>query len=474
MKTFHQMLQESIEDENEELYGKILISEEFGEDNPQIIVSLINRFMIGADLGFFYRDGQLKDANLDIEIIRDIDDYHPYIYEFVVDSDIEDNKAFLIQNAGRWLPVTCIKEGSKNSGVEGIRVEGTLFFSASPLEKRGRQLVFNRTGVNNALCDWLAKNVTVAKLKRYLSSKEISGDDARCMLRKTMPSDPAEICGAVYKVGNANSIVLDIRDDFRTFTILYDVGVTTNENIYSDELVQYNLKHFKEVDFDAVILSHWDLDHILAVGEFNPEKLYSKETPWIVPDICLLDETSISVSAMRLSSFIANTSTCDFIDNLGNMCFGVSGYFSIWQGDGRGKNSGEVKNNIGLLIKIDFCELSNLRFSGIYPPKWIYRNRKFSALLCGDCMFEHMPVRLLREMYCLIVSPHHGSEKTDAGKLCYQQDGVVIISADTLKIRGEDYEFPSDLHIKRLWQVGFGEILITKNDGNIFFRLEMS
>ena len=108
------------------------------------------------------------------------------------------------------------------------------------------------------------------------------------------------------------------------------------------------------------------------------------------------------------------------------------------------------KNNIGLVIKID------------YPPI----SEQQSVLLTGDCAYEALPQYLKEEKYCVVLSPHHGSAKTLPSFCKNTHNARAIISVGENK-----HNHPRIEHITELLERGF-RVYFTAGSGGIEFFLD--
>ena len=81
----------------------------------------------------------------------------------------------------------------------------------------------------------------------------------------------------IYNVGQANCCYCDLT----TKKIFFDIGVARSSKSLEMPLIKSAVQEISTLDADAVILSHWDLDHILGVC-YNQKCMEGKI--WVVPD----------------------------------------------------------------------------------------------------------------------------------------------------------------------------------------------
>ena len=101
-----------------------------------------------------------------------------------------------------------------------------------------------------------------------------------------------KLSGSIYNVGQGNFIYLKFNDRLK---MLFDAGETTIPStiLKEQEYIDINSREISQLQPDYIVLSHWDLDHILGIQHFvedEGENSFFKTCTWIAPDIRLLND----------------------------------------------------------------------------------------------------------------------------------------------------------------------------------------
>lgn len=480
-KLFSNALRKSVED-NKAIYGKFLISEGLEDETEEfsICASLINEYMFKADQ--FYITKLLYGNEYEVDISDEdkqiFEGYHPYFFEFKAHSNDAKIRSFILQHLGEWIKMELLTEEIETIQNEYV-IDGTMIFGASPLILSGRRLTFD----SSALSDPIAKKIEDLyscsdKLSRKnnlyeLTKKNINDKNVLDSFRDLLPNDIKFVLGTIYNVGQANNIKLSLQSsNSKRATILFDVGCTYQSADIGNKIIIRNTKSFIYEKFDAIILSHWDVDHISGIEYYNENLLYSKKMIWIAPNVNLLKTDELSASAFRLAAYLSNTSQLYLADSLNNSINIGNRVLEIWQGDGiQHKNVSSNKyeathnNVIGLLVEIKgfgkavVNDMIEVNHSMRFP-------QDVRALLCGDCTFLSIPKQLKSKQYDILVTPHHGTDTTtpDIGG---SKNAVAIISAGKVDQKGIYY--PSPNHVYQLVKNDFSRVLLTEKYLNIGF-----
>jgi len=459
---FSAKLQESLNDEN--VYAKVLQIEEMEDGGHMYRFSLINEFMFEVDQYFFAQGNQMPVGSVSEENLRIFRGYHPFIYEFEGEDFEELVYQEMRQYEGEWIKIQLKDIDSYGSDENDIVIDGTMVFSASPLIRAGKRLCFNRRELGRKEVERLNKIYGKDKIAENTKGCVNNRNTYNKFLRR-IPEDICKIKGIVYEVGNANNIKLDLISQKVHCQVLYDVGCGVSYAADEKERIKKNLECLFESEFQAVILSHWDLDHILAVGYYNPRILFAQDQIWIAPNINLLEPKECSLSAARLAGYVAKNSNLYLANKLGKELGSRDNVFKLWQGLGTKKREATHNNNIGIMI-----EISGAGFWKIETAKDCLetkKERKIHALLAGDCPFDNMPERPKKHtLYDFLITPHHGSDRTVPDIRGEERSAAVICA-------GSGGEFPGAEHVNKLRENGFWGIYKTSEDGNIEVELKV-
>ena len=452
-KEFSEVVRKSFEDGS--VYGKILLSTE--KDPTYCQVSLINDHMLELDENFINYINN-KETNTDKDLMEG---YHPYFFEFIISLDkvksdiLEELKKY----NDKWIRMQLLSDDRKeklddiNIKNEKVTLFGTLIFGASPLIRQGRGLVFSSD--NLEVKEYIAFDSS--KLKEQI---EEYADNYKGKIENEfgkLIEDADEINGSIYNVGQGNCISLNIKGT----DAFFDVGTTLKVSESEEFYVRMNEARLSTKKPKYIVLSHWDMDHVIGVCNIGNDKEdddYSvyHNCYWIAPDLKLLSSGNQSLSACRLCFFLL-TKNRIWLVNSGDYQNSVlqSGnrFLSLWQGSKK-EGQGGKKNNIGLIIKIehsyekDISKETNKNENENLPKKErLHQN----ALFAGDCEFEQMPSALSAAKYDFIVTAHHGSEHavpTDSMSAALNARAVISVGSNT-------YKHPAPEHIAKLVEKGF-------------------
>lgn len=194
---------------------------------------------------------------------------------------------------------------------------------------------------------------------------------------------------SIYNVGQANCCYCD----FDTKKIFFDIGVTRSSVDRQSTLVSKAINEISKLDVDAVVLSHWDLDHILGVC-YNQKCLYDKI--WIVPDFEKL-YSSPRASIKRLCNYLLKNGKSELLmidttDVDKELFVSSNSSVAIYMGTPKAAHGINKMNNGGLIMKL--------------------QNRR-NILLPGDCENTIIPLNVAGVEYDIVVVPHHGSIMSD-------------------------------------------------------------
>ena len=373
-----------------EVYGKILPAEEEGRIEQ---ISILSTEMINYDKAFFSGAKELPDG-LDRKI------YHPYFCELLIDEKIsKEQQEKLKLFVGRW----CKLKLAFGKAIDESAIKGNLVFCASPIERKWCSFIFSYVlKYSNEVPGVIDKEIKECEnFEEYID--RINKRRRTFHQYNILPciKNIEKISGKVYNVGEGNFISLKVNN---TTELLFDVGESKfpRDKLGENKYIRENEDEIITLKPQYIIISHWDIDHILGVYKFNDSGDYSfyRDSRWIAPDITVLG-TEVSLSAKRLCAYLFHENSLTLINNP-NGCFctigdGESSFIKLWQGDCE-KNPGSKANNIGLIIEVKIHTKEN-------------NKEKFQKLLfSGDCSYWHMNNTIFNEKYDFLVTAHHGAE----------------------------------------------------------------
>ncbi len=381
------------EDGEVDVYGKILTTEE---------ISIVSELMIECDEKFLKGDHPSKGITSA--------DYHPYCCEYITDieSITKKEEEKLTSLVGQWVKFRLAfgKANNKKS-----MIQGTLVFSASPIIRKKCGVIY--------ILDFAdaPKFITDAGLKKYKDfEKYLDKQNEQQQTHTQLNIFPnvkilKSLYGKVYNVGQGNFVYLQINDDSKMF---FDVGESKNpqDKLGENYYIEKNTNEITNLKPQYIMISHWDLDHILGVYKFNDKQNFSfyKTPEWIAPDITKI-MSNASLSAKRLCAYLLKEGKLNLIDNPNNFFCTIgdnnNGMLRFWQGSCI-KEPGTLKNNIGLILEVKIKVSKEVRNNDAISA--LEKEPKFKKLLfAGDCSYWRMSPDLFDDKYDLIISSHHGA-----------------------------------------------------------------
>lgn len=374
--------------------------------------------------------------------------YKPYFVEFISDYfDLDYLKKLGLDNIDcendQWIEIQFLEDKSKKDN--GEYISGTFIFSASPL-KIGKRTV-EITGDNipedvknfNRLC--------LKKVKNYILDTQKNSSNNQ--LEEIFPKSYTECEITIFNVGQGSLNLIEV--DNKKF--LFDIG----DSEYNGEAIERKNKEkadklIKAINPYCVILSHWDLDHILGIAKMTDEIF---DAYWIVPDIT--EKNGFSDSARRLICFLAWYSKTKLVsirskgDDMNNTIIFSNDVFELGKGTGKTYyskmspylcdkiNSLNFQNNFGLVLKV--------------------KGRKEHTIFAGDCEYKAFPENFMTQYPDYLVAPHHGSKMDFDIKINNSKVKLAFISAGKNNYKCKHStscnSHPNICHIRFLEELGY-------------------
>ncbi|MEK5230808.1 hypothetical protein MHB42_03455 [Lysinibacillus sp. FSL K6-0232] len=364
--------------QNRETYGKIV------EEDGEIFVTLTNKKMLQVDTDYLLGEYDLN-----------LPHYRPYFYEFMPVGLTTEKIEQMELERNRWYKVSLYAEAFVQDEFNERMMKGTLLFSASPLKRKGRQLVFGEEVSANI--EQRFNQLLSQEQKNWIAKND---NDVRHQFERALnfpQYNDFELNVVVYSVGQGNWIqVKGIDKGSEIFSFCFDIGFTITETskLHEDAIQQAAQEAKKS---NLIMLSHWDLDHILGASKLDK---VDYEKTWIVPQII----DTASESSKRLAAYLAKESNINTIfvaDTFNGAVIFNNDYFVL--GKGKGNPAGK-KVSVGNTYnwKTKYNDLNNL---GLILE---VKNNGCSMLLPGDCEYIEFPSYFMKS-YSIIVVPHHGA-----------------------------------------------------------------
>lgn len=400
-------------------------------------ISLVTRNFLKLDLDLLkaYKNHGKHDT---------ISIFHPYFTELVANITVNDYKDIKSKcNESNWIDLDLFKTACLTYQKSSYGYEGCFIFGASPLK---RQHVFFVVG-----------EITDKTIKEKLKNKETAYNELK-MYKKTARDisilrsfyaaieDKNKVKGIVHNVGQANCIELNFASSDDSCTVMFDVGMSICEEYGTSQykkgyFIDENWRAIRKTTPEWILLSHWDIDHILGVCELdNAQYSVYNDAQWIAADLFQLPFSAISLSALRLCVYllligkIALVKADEDINSLVDSNNTPGSVVRLFTGLGHiGKSS--KNNNIGLCMELSYG----------------HEERTHRILLPGDCEYRQFAKNVPKgTKYDFLVASHHGSDNSKDCDICAQGTGIAVVC-----VGNNTYGHPGSGHIRKLHENGF-------------------
>lgn len=370
------------------VYGQIYLDEitYWGENDGgtiKISVSLVNEKMLDREYEaldmpntplFFYEFTGEATFNHPREIAKykllkgwEFNDY--YVLKIVNIDELERNEDFIL-----------------NEYKEEVAFIGEVMFSASPILSHKAILIVEDSVKNKDKKVYKKLKLTYDTWTNEIKNKCIyDRNKITAELNGLLGNNLVCRSVDIYNVGQANCCYCDL-DSVKLF---FDIGVTRSAKDRELPLVNNAISEIATLDVDAVVLSHWDLDHILGVC-YNKKCL--KKKIWIAPDFEKLYSVP-RISIKRLCNYLLKNGKSklmlvDTTEITKRLYQSSNKAISIYMGEPKAAYGINKMNNGGLILKL--------------------QNSK-NILLPGDCENSIIPFEAVHTEYDNVLISHHGS-----------------------------------------------------------------
>jgi beta-lactamase superfamily II metal-dependent hydrolase len=404
--------------------------------------------------------------------------YRPYFMEFsgyctnkeqcrklLLEMEYGENNyfsGFFIKNTDSQVGIDT-KEGCINKHKILAVVRGEVMVSASPIDNIPGMLyiIEDYSKVSPEYEAILNDSIYECKKVPYRESDSL---EITKTLDKTIINGKPKILN-VYNVGQGNCASIEMENG--SF-ILADIGLTNDKIELSQKYTVIAKRKIRDINPQIIILSHWDLDHILGITN-TADSIY--DSVWIVPDLWGLKRfvakkksgevnyKYVSDSAKRLLKYLdwRNRDNLLIIDDSFSrkqIYSNTLDSVSIWTGERCDKSGMNIKkkhymitaaNNFGLII---------------------YLRNQYSALLPGDCEYQILPDDLLNKEVNYLVVPHHCSKMSEPNikEAIYNRKAILSYGIHN------KHNHPDMLNMKLLFDKGY-EIIPTAESDSIVLHL---
>lgn len=354
-------------------------NEALAENTQYVRISLLSDRMLEYDSEMF----EIRDK------ATILNKYRPYFVSFIV--PLEDNSLHDIQGLGRKWHIGRFINSEELKADDGILLNGILETSASPVSYlKGKLLVFKNKAISASLLNQISSTYD----PHSFAFKD--NQDIENILQTAWSGDfPEKI--DIYNVGHGNADY--IRGAHHR--ILYDVGYNYR-SLPQQRKGRYQkaAAAIRQLKPNCVILSHWDLDHIVGCA-YAKQDLFRKK--WVAPYLVSARDKKATPNSVRLAQYLNILDSLYLVDRdqsnklIATIPCANDVEMKLWLGSGTSTLT--AKNREGLLVEI-------IDRSGACPH----------VLLAGDVPYQCMPNHILQNPIDFMHVPHHCS-KMELGRL---------------------------------------------------------
>lgn len=369
-------------------------------------VSIVTDSMLEYDLQYLVESDNYIASNNNL-----LKNYRPYFVDFLI--DIEKNIAL---EENRWYVAKFLNENIDTiieDDDEIVMYDGILELSASPVRYENGTLLFftNRSvpqeilnKINDFCRDTIFQNSTDDVIQRILSdiwkNEKINTIDC-------------------YNLGKGNA---DYIHGYSS-SMLYDIGYSYRE--YPKRKGKYNYYRacnaIRHVHPSCVLLSHWDMDHILGCV-YAKQRIF--DVPWIAPSLMNEGTKKYSINAYRLARYLYFLNNLYLVDclrgplQIANV-YTKDGVICLYLGGG---NDAKISaaNRQGLYIEI-YSRNIHIVLSGDVPYKCMMHQ-------LWDCNIDYLHVpHHCSDMDCcnLVSAPNYGKVAIISTNRCRKKFNII-------------------------------------------------
>ncbi len=351
--------------EKTKIYGVISDIDKAQENSYIIKFEIINEKMIEFDKKFIYSERFNKDDNP-----KDV--LYLYFMELEVSQHVFSKFFEKTDNSAYQFELIPIHDENRNINKDEFKCN--VYFTASPISVEKYYVK-------------ILKEVSEVPMRapvfnnKPLSSKTEIKEKLDGIFNYSLKANYFR----VHNIGQGSCNTILFKQKNKMF---YDIGFTRYRNREKRyDILKRNFLNHKFRDYDAVVLSHWDEDHLLGMCLDDSGDILRKK--WIVPKVLE------SPNAKRIAYIVANYGTLIQIDN------SVSGEFyhkddlTLFKASGYGNKD---RNNSGIILGIN--------------------TQKCNLIAMGDASYRYAldctttQGNIFQNLDYLIV-PHHGADVKD-------------------------------------------------------------
>lgn len=357
--------------------GEIRLEEISPEYTPYISISVLTDEMLRYDAEMF----RVADRETLFHT------YRPYFISFIV--PLDQNDLSTIADLGdNWFRAHFDGPAAdSNDNRSYVELTGILETAASPVNyMKRRLLIFTDSSLPQSVLDIINKTYNPSLFVCTNSS------DIETILNNAWANNFPNIID-IYNVGHGNADYIKGKNK----RILYDIGY----NYRTTPACSYPkfpraTQALRQIHPNCVILSHWDLDHIIGCAYAEPEVF---RVPWIAPFVALTKRKTKGgrcPNKIRLANYLRQLGNLYLVDReqpnklIAVISCAKNVEIRLWLGSGY-DGSITLENRRGLILEIADR-----------------RSRNPHVLLAGDVPYQCMP-DILNVPVNFMHVPHHCS-----------------------------------------------------------------
>lgn len=311
--------------------------------------------------------------------------YRPYFVSFAV--PIEENNIEELNSLGEnWW---CANFSDSASGFQNIESEENILLSviletaSSPVTYvKGQALIFKNQAISPKILDKINSTYDVSHIPCT------PNDKIEKELNSFWQHDHPHTID-IYNVGHGNADYIRGKNKHR---LLYDIGYDyPGIPAFSNPKYPRATKALRNIKPTCVILSHWDLDHVIGYAYAN-QYIFSRK--WFAPSFC---RSPMPKNQARLANYLYYLGNLYLIDRtkknnpIATIQCSYNTRIILWLGIGTDHKLTE-ENKTGLYLSIQSGSFPNILLAGDVP---------YGCML--DFFNLHIPVDFMHV-------PHHGSD----------------------------------------------------------------
>lgn len=350
-------------------------------------ITVLSYSMVEYDLAYLGSENFNQNA--------EISQYHPYFSFFLVPITSE-NVSILgkiqmhMSNERNWF-IGKLQSSDFESEFFPYKwmLDGSYITAASPINHLQKKLlIFDDDAISE---EERLKINRISKAYDFdFTSAQKTSYEIENILKKAWPTNEIPSTIDIYNVGHGNADYIRSSNGKILFDVGYDYRHVPDETPYNFVRA---VRALRRMTPDCVILSHWDLDHIIGCAYAEHSLV---DCPWIAPTLL----PNASINAKRLARYLQCLNRLCLIDRnqspqlIASIHCNSNVLFNLWLCSGFDSLISE-ENRSGLIV-----ELTERHPGSCYPH----------VVLAGDVPYRCIPPAVFATSIDFLHVPHHCSK----------------------------------------------------------------